>query len=205
MTLQLSGRAMLIGIRASHFARRPSQTRQLLTLSSVEGPRDPPLERRTLSVYFRDEILAKHAERPALVCRQERPRVHGGPPSPNMRVGTHLAWDFWEFDRHIHALARGLVSLGVQKGDRVAVVMGNNRCVLAIGPCSVVVFRCRRLTLRHLAVSSYALLQWACASVGAILVTLNPAYRVNELVSVPVCCARAHGVLNGDRRSSTRS
>ena len=28
------------------------------------------------------------------------------------------------------------------------------------------------------------MLQWACASVGAILVTINPAYRINELVSV---------------------
>ena len=31
--------------------------------------------------------------------------------------------------------------------------------------------------------SAYALLQWACARVGAILVTLNPAYRAPELVS----------------------
>jgi len=140
MAQQLRGRATLISTRAADFARRPPQTRQLLTLSSVEGPKDPPLERRTLSVYFRDEILAKHAERPALVCRQERPRAHGGPPSPNMRVGTHLAWDFWEFDRHIHALARGLVSLGVQKGDRVAVVMGNNRCAFAVSFCSITLF-----------------------------------------------------------------
>lgn len=131
MTLRLSGRATLINARAASFARRPLQTRQLLTLSSVEGPKDPPLEHRTLPIYFRDEILAKHAERSALVCRQEKPRAHGGPPSRNMGVNTHLAWDFAEFDRHIHALARGLVSLGVQKGDRVAVVMGNTRCALA--------------------------------------------------------------------------
>ena len=32
-------------------------------------------------------------------------------------------------------------------------------------------------------VSAYALLQWACARVGAILVTLNPGYRAPELVS----------------------
>lgn len=31
-------------------------------------------------------------------------------------------------------------------------------------------------------VSAYAMLQWACASIGAILVTINPAYRVHELV-----------------------
>ncbi|KIJ63176.1 hypothetical protein HYDPIDRAFT_113780 [Hydnomerulius pinastri MD-312] len=153
------GKVMPISSRTAGFASaiKCLQQHRSLTLSSVEGPQEPPLEHRTLSVYFRDEILRKHAERPALVCRQEQPRAHGGPPSSNMGVSTHLAWDFQEFDRHINACARGLISLGVKKGDRVAVIMGNN--------------------------STYALLQWACASVGAILVTLNPAYRVNELVS----------------------
>ena len=32
-------------------------------------------------------------------------------------------------------------------------------------------------------VSAYAMLQWACANIGAVLVTLNPAYRSRELVS----------------------
>ncbi|KAL1700997.1 hypothetical protein EV121DRAFT_282959 [Schizophyllum commune] len=73
-----------------------------------------------------------------------------------MGVSTHLAWDFEELDRHIKALARGLLELGVKPGERVAVIMGNN--------------------------SSYAMLQWACASIGAILVTINPAYRINELI-----------------------
>ena len=40
-----------------------------------------------------------------------------------------MRWNFGEFDRHIGALARGLVGLGVKKGDRVGVIMGNNRCV----------------------------------------------------------------------------
>lgn len=132
------------------------RARRLITLSSVEGPSQPPLERRTLPVYFRDEIFGKHAERRALISRQERPRTHGGPPSSNAGVHSHLSWDFQEFYRHINATARGLISLGVKKGDRVGVIMGNN--------------------------SAYALLQWACASVGAILVTLNPAYRLPELV-----------------------
>lgn len=35
------------------------------------------------------------------------------------------------------------------------------------------------LTIQH---SAYAMLQWACASIGAILVTVNPAYRIHELV-----------------------
>ncbi|KIK18800.1 hypothetical protein PISMIDRAFT_175407 [Pisolithus microcarpus 441] len=121
------------------------RTRWLITHSYVEGPMDPPLEHRPLPVYFREEIVGKHAERRALVSRHERPRTHGGPTSPNMGVRTHLSWDFQEFSRHIDATARGLASLGVKKGDRVGVVMGNN-------------------------------------SVGAILVTLNPTYRLSELV-----------------------
>lgn len=98
-----------------------------LTSSSVQGPTEPSLDLRTLTNFFREEILGKHAHRPALICTQERPRAHGGPPSRNLNVIDHLAWDFDEFDKHIRALARGLVAMGVRKGDRVAVLMGNNR------------------------------------------------------------------------------
>ncbi|OBZ78072.1 putative acyl-CoA synthetase YngI [Grifola frondosa] len=111
----------------------------------------------TFPEYFAHDILQKYGSRPALIARGEKPRPHGGPRSPNMGVSQHLAWDFQEFDRHIQALARGLLDLGVKKGDRVGVIMGNN--------------------------SAYTCLQWACASVGAILVTMNPAYRLPELVN----------------------
>lgn len=98
-----------------------------ITLSAVEGARDPPLDNRTLPGYFTTEVLSQRPGRPALICPQERPRAHGGPLTRNMGVEQHLAWDFSEFDSHIGALARGLVGLGVEKGDRVAVVMGNTR------------------------------------------------------------------------------
>ena len=106
-------------IRSSSFRR--------ITLSAVEGARDPPLDNRTLPEYFSAEILSRRSDHPALICRKERPRAQGGPLSRNMGVDGHLAWDFGEFDRHIKALARGLVGLGVTKGDRVGVVMGNTR------------------------------------------------------------------------------
>ena len=104
-----------------------------LTLSAVEGPKDPPLVHKSLPAYFNEDILARHADRPALICRREPPRHHGGPRSHNLGVDTHLAWSFGELDEHTRALARGLIGLGVRKGDRVGVIMGNNRCVCRWG------------------------------------------------------------------------
>lgn len=101
--------------------------RSLLTYSAVEGPTDLPLVTSTLPEYFATQVLSKHSLRPALICRSEHPRGHGGPASRNLGLTTHLAWDYEEFNKHILTVARGLVSLGVQKGDRVGVVMGNNR------------------------------------------------------------------------------
>jgi len=137
-------------------AGAPPHARTHLTLASVEGPREPPLSMKTLPEFWRTEILEPHSTRPALIARAEDPRAHAGPLARNLGAAKHLAWDFEEFDRHINALARGLLSMGVQKGDRVAVLMGNS--------------------------SPYAMLQWACASIGATLVTMNPAYRLHELV-----------------------
>ena len=106
-----------------------SNPRRCLTMSSVSGPLEPPLSTKTLPEFFSEDILQRHSGRRALISRKEAPRDHGGPPSYNLGVSTHLAWDFAEFDRHINALARGLLGMGVQKGDRVGVIMGNNRCV----------------------------------------------------------------------------
>lgn len=161
--------------RSASSLRSLTSNRGLLTLSHVQGPTQPPLIDDTLTAYFENELLTKYASRPALICKKERPRPHGGPTSRNLGRSDNLAWDFEEFHGHIQALARGLVALGVKKGDRVGVVMGNNRCV-----------RLARTTehfCTYIIASAYASLQWACASIGAILVTINPAYRVKELVS----------------------
>nr|GAT42738.1 predicted protein [Mycena chlorophos] len=139
-------------------ARRFFSRRHLLTQSAVQGALEPPLATSTLPEFFASEILARHSTRPALVSRSEAPRAHGGPVSHNFGRTDRLAWSFDEFNRHINALARGLLALGVKPGDRVGVLMGNN--------------------------SAYAMLQWACASLGVILVTINPAYRVHELAAV---------------------
>lgn len=129
------------------------RTLATLSHSAVAGPTHPPLVHSTLPAFFADNILAQHAARPALICRSEDPIPYGGPISLGSQ---YLKWDYAALDAHVAALARGLVGLGVRKGDRVGVVMGNN--------------------------SAYVMLQWAAARIGAILVTLNPAYRVHELL-----------------------
>ncbi|KAF9404187.1 Fatty-acid-CoA ligase, partial [Podila epigama] len=69
---------------------------------------------------------------------------------------NNLHWTFREFGENVDRVARGLYDLGLRKGDRLAVWMPNN--------------------------SAWATLQYATAKNGIILVTLNPAYRREELL-----------------------
>lgn len=60
-----------------------------------------------------------------------------------------------EFDRQVDDAARGLLALGLQKGDHLA-VWSTNR-------------------------PEWVMLQFATARIGCVLVTINPAYRTGEL------------------------
>ncbi len=66
-----------------------------------------------------------------------------------------VRWTYAEFDRRIDNLAAGLLALGIRPGERVG----------AWGPNS----------------SEWVLTQMATAKIGAILVNINPAYRLYEL------------------------
>jgi long-chain acyl-CoA synthetase len=77
--------------------------------------------------------------------------------SPAVTCGeVHYDWN--EFDRRTEALARGLASLGVKPGDRVAVLMLN----------------CHR----------YLELYYACARMGAVIVPLNFRLARPEIVFI---------------------
>ncbi|MFD9335344.1 AMP-binding protein [Streptomyces sp. NPDC060028] len=64
-------------------------------------------------------------------------------------------WTYAELGADVDALALGLLDLGIRKGDRVGVWAPNR--------------------------AEWTLVQYATAKIGAILVTVNPAYRSHEL------------------------
>jgi fatty-acyl-CoA synthase len=68
---------------------------------------------------------------------------------------TGRRWTYRQFAEEVNAVALGLVDLGVEKGDRVGIWAPN----------------CAEWTFT----------QYATAKIGAILVNINPAYRVHEL------------------------
>ncbi|MFJ3910692.1 fatty-acyl-CoA synthase [Streptomyces sp. 2132.2] len=64
-------------------------------------------------------------------------------------------WTYAEFAADVDALALGLLDLGIAKGDRVGIWAPNR--------------------------GEWTLVQYATAKIGAILVTVNPAYRSHEV------------------------
>ena len=67
----------------------------------------------------------------------------------------NIRWSYQEYKQHIDRLATGLLALGIEPGDRVGIW----------GPNSF----------------EWALVQFATARIGAIMVCINPAYRLHEL------------------------
>ena len=73
-------------------------------------------------------------------------------------VPSGRRWTYAELDSEIDLVARALIASGIQQGDRVGIWAPN---------CA-----------------EWTILQYATAKVGAILVTINPAYRTHELAYV---------------------
>ncbi|MFF4318183.1 AMP-binding protein [Streptomyces sp. NPDC001568] len=70
-------------------------------------------------------------------------------------VAAGRTWTYAELAADVDALALGLLDLGIVKGDRVGIWSPNR--------------------------AEWTLVQYATAKIGAILVTVNPAYRSHEL------------------------
>lgn len=127
-------------------------------VSWVSGPVSSPLREETLADYLFDKIIRDFPTAPALVVRQESPEHHSLQYAGEALTDLHcLRWSYEELGTNVDALSRGLLQMGIRKGDRVGAFLGSN--------------------------STYAMLQWATAKVGAVLVCVNPASRGPELLS----------------------
>ena len=80
--------------------------------------------------------------------------AHGGRDAL-VSVEQGLRYTYTEFAEEVDRVARGLMGIGVAKGDRVGIWSPNY--------------------------AEWVLVQYATARIGAILVTVNPAYRSSEL------------------------
>ncbi|KWX00698.1 Acetoacetyl-CoA synthetase [Carbonactinospora thermoautotrophica] len=105
--------------------------------SYASGVSDVPLLGETIGENL-ERTVARFPDREALVDRASGRR-----------------WTYAQFDEDVNRVARGLLALGVEKGDRVGIWSPN---------CA-----------------EWVLIQYATAKIGAILVNVNPAYRTHEL------------------------
>jgi len=106
-------------------------------LSYAHGASPAPLVGETIG-RFLDRIVDRHRERDALVVRHQSVR-----------------WTYGELGRRVDELAAGLLTLGLEPGDRIGIWSQN---------CA-----------------EWVLTQFATAKAGLILVNINPAYRRTEL------------------------
>mgnify|MGYP000844255127 FL=1 len=67
----------------------------------------------------------------------------------------NLRWTYRQFDERVNRLAKGLLAIGIGKGDHVGIWARN--------------------------VPDWLVFQFACAKTGAVLVTVNTAYKAEEL------------------------
>jgi fatty-acyl-CoA synthase len=108
-----------------------------LSRSYVHGGSEKPLIGQTLGEYF-DAAAQRWAGSDALIVRQQ-----------------NLRWTYRELRQRVDAFAAGLLTLGLQPGDRVGIWSPNN--------------------------SEWVITQFATAKAGLILVNINPSYRLAEL------------------------
>ncbi|KAF5018757.1 hypothetical protein F66182_9242 [Fusarium sp. NRRL 66182] len=137
-------------IRRTHLstriASRSCQSRRLATsnLSIRWGPQQPPLYKGTIPEHFAS-VVSTHGDREAVIARSPSPRVH------------ESTLTYYALDSISNSLAHSLASLGVRKGDRVAISLGNS--------------------------PEFAALTYACFKLGAVLVPLNPGFNETQVAA----------------------
>ncbi|KAI3399561.1 hypothetical protein diail_6583 [Diaporthe ilicicola] len=126
-------------------ARPQARTYSGLTYSISQGPNEPPLLPYTIPEHFA-KVVSEHGDRPAVICRS---------PTTTTLAGKETSLSYAALDAVSSTLAHSLRSLGVKKGDRVAVKLGNT--------------------------AEHAALTYAVFKLGAILVPLNPTFNASQV------------------------
>ncbi|RYP48722.1 hypothetical protein DL768_005442 [Monosporascus sp. mg162] len=145
----------IVASRAAWQRGRNLQRRGIVTsdLSYAEGPTEPPLLPHSIPEHFAS-IVSQYGDRPAVIARSPTP-VSASLSSPEVPPTTTLTYE--SLDALSNALAHSLRSLGVRKGDRVAVSLGN--------------------------VAEHTALIYAAFKLGAVLVPLNPSFNAQQLAA----------------------
>ena len=128
-----------------------------LELSYVYGASDRPLIGKTVGQLF-DEASAKWPSRPALIVRQQNVRL-----------------TYAELRQAVDKLAAGLLTLGLNPGDRIGIWSPNN--------------------------SEWVLTQFATAKAGLILVNISPPTALPSGAGSP---QRSRRPSRGERSSGKR-
>ncbi|KAJ5104898.1 hypothetical protein NUU61_002245 [Penicillium alfredii] len=128
--------------------------RGLLTESYARGPSEPPLIESTVGDHFA-KIVAECGDRTAVISRHQNDRA-----------------TYASLDTRSNALARGLQSAGVGKGQRVGVMLGNSM--------------------------EYAVTTYALFKLGAILVPINPSFNASQVVSALSHLESSHLIISAE-------
>ena len=134
--------------------------RGLLTESYSKGPSEPPLSELTVPQHFAG-VVSQFGDRLAVISRAQRAQV-----------------TYDELDRKSNSVARGLQSIGVKKGDRVSVSLGNNM--------------------------EYAILHYALFKLGAILNPLNPSFNSKQVISALNHLESSHLIIGAETNLSRK-
>jgi fatty-acyl-CoA synthase len=105
--------------------------------SYTSGTSDTPLLGITIGDMF-DQTVEQYPDHAALISRHQS-----------------IRWSYREFQAQVNQCAKGLMQLGIQKGQRVGIWAPTR--------------------------AEWCITQFATAKLGAILVNINPAYRLHEL------------------------
>ncbi|QDS69729.1 hypothetical protein FKW77_009999 [Venturia effusa] len=126
--------------------------RGISTQAFARGPTEPPLLEQTVGEHF-SEVVKRYGDRRAVISRHQN------------RILTYE-----RLDQDSNALARGLAKKGVKKGDRCAVMLGNN--------------------------VEFATVTYALFKLGTILVPLNPAFNSAQVQSALNHLTAAHLIIS---------